>query len=242
MILMFCVHCPHSVWQMQERVAHSSTPRGSLYVCVQAVFPWKASSPSCQRLHRPAHLQQVEALHLIELSHRTFRQTDLDLYLHSHQLGSRLHDLYDLDLDFAESDVMLAAVLTFSEGRSVTWFLMTSPDVPQDGVCAGDARCVTSQSSDTGRVVFPRHHSHLQDGGVYYVCAQLTSSTVCGNGVVIDDSSPVAGTVSIGNAANGYLADNGHVLVTWTGFSDVETKARHLPNDVTLNYSVSLGT
>ena len=222
-------------------MAYNNTPRGSLYACVQPVYPGWAENPSCQQLYRPANLRQVEPLHVIELSHDTFRQTDFEDYLHSHQLGSRIHDLYDLDLDFAGSDVMLAAVLTFSEGRSVTWFLMTSPEVPPNGDCAGDARCVTSQRSDTGRVVFPRQDSRLQDAGVYYICALLTSESVCGDGVVIDDSSPVGGTVSISNAAFGYLADDGHVLVTWTGFSVVETTAHHLPYDVTLNYSVSLG-
>lgn len=235
--------------QIQERVAHSNgTPRGSLFACLQSVWPWTAEQPSCRQLHRPASLLRPDPLHVIELSHDTYRQTDFRDDLHSHQLGPRVHELYDLDLDFAESGVMLAAVLTSGEGRDVTWFLTTHPHVPADpdgdSSCAGDAGCVTSLRSDTGRVVFPRHSSNLQDGRVYYVCALLlaSGSSVCGDGVVIDDSSPVAGTVSVGNAAGGYLADYGHVMVTWSGFSDVETIARGLlPDDVTLNYSVSLG-
>lgn len=149
---------------------------------------------------------------------------------------------------------MLSAVLTNSEARKVTWFLMTNRRAPNLGDCAGDADCVTSATTATGRVTFPRHVSKLQHGHVYFVCAVTSaeSSTeaaagsqtvleVCGDGVVIDDSPPVKGSVAIGNADGGFLADRGHVLVTWSGFSDVETEASFLPGDITFNYSVALG-
>jgi hypothetical protein len=64
---------------------------------------------------------------------------------------------------------------------------------------------------------------------------------VCGDGVVIDDAPPSEGRVAVENADNGFLGNRGHVLVTWSGFSDVETEVTLLPDDVTLNFSVALG-
>ena len=63
---------------------------------------------------------------------------------------------------------------------------------------------------------------------------------MCGDGVAIDDTSPVPGTVAISNAQSGYLGNEDHVMVTWTGFSDGwllgKPSGGHL-----LNYSVALG-
>ncbi|KAK7496776.1 hypothetical protein BaRGS_00011985 [Batillaria attramentaria] len=237
--------------EIQEVVDYTGAGQGSLYVCLQPVFPWRADNPTCHRLVRPGNINHVDPFHVIELPHTTLRQTDFGEYLHSHQLGSRLHELYDLDLDFARSDVMLSAVVTFSEGRTVTWFLMTNPHVPTDGSCAGDAGCLMSLPDKTETVTFPRADSELRDGHVYFICARLspnpsdgdsdiTVSDLCGDGVVIDDSPPEGGTVVIGNANNGYVVDN--VVVTWSGFSDVETRVSYVPDEVTLNYSVALGS
>ncbi|KAK7496778.1 hypothetical protein BaRGS_00011987, partial [Batillaria attramentaria] len=238
-----------STIEVQEVVDYTGSGQGSLYVCLRPVFPWRADNPTCHRLVRPGNINHVDPFHVIELPHTTLRQTDFGEYLHSHQLGGKLHELYDLDLDFARSDVMLSAVVTYSEGRNITWFLMTNPHVPTDGSCEGDAECVTSLPDKKETVMFPRSDSKLQDGHVYFICARLslTSSNgdvpftdVCGDGVVIDDSPPEGGTVIIGNANNGYVVDN--VVVTWSGFSDVETRVSYLPDEVTLNYSVALGS
>ncbi|KAK7496758.1 hypothetical protein BaRGS_00011967, partial [Batillaria attramentaria] len=236
-----------------QRVNHTGAGQGSLYVCLQPVFPWRADNPTCHRLVRPGNINHVDPFHVIELPHTTLRQTDFGDYLHSHQLGSKLHELYDLDLDFARSDTMLSAVVTDSAGKDITWFLMTDCHVPVDGACAGDADCVTSQANNKGTVLFSRGESRLRDGHVYFICARLSSksgdqgnqhaaatSDVCGDGVVIDDTPPVGGSVTIGNAQSGYLADNSHVMVMWTGFSDVE---KNIPEaEITLNYSVALGS
>ncbi|KAK7493733.1 hypothetical protein BaRGS_00015062 [Batillaria attramentaria] len=242
--------------QRDSRLSLHGRTQGTMHICVHPVFPWKAENPTCHRLSRPTSSNQVDPVHVIELSQETLRRTDFEEYLHSQQLGSKLHDLYDLDLDFAGSNVMLSAVLTDSTERNVTWFLMTEQRVPADSNCASDVACVTSQTTDTGKVTFPRARSKLRDGQIYFVCATVSPRTnsglshqpsssqrdLCGNGIVVDDFPPVRGSVSIGNAGDGYLADNSHVQVTWQGFSDVETKVAHLPDEIALNFSVALGS
>nr|KAG5706422.1 hypothetical protein BaRGS_032815 [Batillaria attramentaria] len=76
-----------------QRVNHTGAGQGSLYVCLQPVFPWRADNPTCHRLVRPGNINHVDPFHVIELPHTTLRQTDFGDYLHSHQLGSKLHEL-----------------------------------------------------------------------------------------------------------------------------------------------------
>ncbi|KAK7460765.1 hypothetical protein BaRGS_00038812, partial [Batillaria attramentaria] len=230
--------------------------KGSMYACVQPLYPWRAENPECRILERHASSHQSDIFNIIELSYSTIQENNLDGHLSSQHLGSNLQYLYDLDIDFAESDIMLAAVLTNSADKNVQWFLMTKCHVPADGNCASDPACVTTQTSDDGKVVFPRDQSKFKDGHVYYACAIVSSTTdegvlrrssevkveVCGNGVVVDDTPPAGGSVTIYNSDTGYLADNGHMLVIWRGFSDVETKLSTLLDKVTLNYSVALGS
>lgn len=126
-----------------------------------------------------------------------------------------------------------------------------------DGDCAADPECVTSETSHTGTVVFSRTGSAVQDGRSYFVCALVSSrssaeggqghgtnwdtrSEVCGDGVAIDDTPPVPGTVAISNAQSGYLGNEGHVIVTWTGFSDGWLHGTPFGGHF-LNYSVALG-
>jgi hypothetical protein len=105
---------------------------------------------------------------------------------------------------------------------------------------------VTSTNTTTGYVIFPNRYTQ-KSNTVYYVCAVTSSGAsgqpvqVCGDGVVIDDEPPSPGTVAIDNAVNGFLGNRGHVLVTWSGFSDVEREVSYLPDDVTVSYSVALG-
>ena len=233
---------------MHEQVTINGTSKGTLYVCIQPLFPWRAANPSCQVLHREAATNPAaESLHVIELPLSTFRDTDFEQYLQSERLGSKLHTLYDLDVDFVRSNTVLCAVLTNSLGRNVTWFLTTRPSVPVDGDCVSEPSCLTSRRSDTGKVTFPLAQSRFRDSNVYFICALVDArnmdsySGVCGNGVVIDDSPPVEGTVTIGNADSGYLGSSHRVLVAWTGFSDVETTIRYFPDAITFNYSVALG-
>ena len=165
-------------------------------------------------------------------------------YLQSERLGSKLHELYDLDLDFSRSHTILSAVMTNSMGRNVTWFLTTNPSVP-NGDCISEPSCLSLHRSDTGTVSFPLALSRLRNGNVYFICALADGDSdnggICGDGVVIDDDPPVEGSVAIDSADSGYLGSGHRVLVTWSGFSDVETKVRYLPDVVTFNYSVALG-
>ena len=120
--------------------------------------------------------------------------------------------------------------------------------------CAGDDECITSATTVSGDVIFARHLSKLESGRRYVVCAALSTQPVgegtagvqrvhhvCGDGVVIDDDPPVQGTVSIANVNDGFLAGEGHVLVTWSDFTDVEAAMIVPAGDVTVNYSVALG-
>ena len=224
---------------------------------MQLIYPLKQENPTCEQIVRPTRLNTHVPFHVIEVAHSTLREIDLDGFLHSQQLGSKLHQLYDLDVDFVSSSTQLSAILTDGDQRNVTWFLMTSRRAATDGDCAADPECVTSKTSRTGTVVFSRARSALQDGRSYFVCALVSSrstgeggqrhmnnlemrSEVCGDGFSIDDAPPVPGTVAISNTQSGYLGNEDHVMVTWTGFSDgglLETPSgEHL-----LNYSVALG-
>ena len=202
------------------------------------------------RLTRPLSSSTFDPLHVIEFANNTFQQTDLQPFLFSQQLGIKLHELYNLDLDFAKSHTILAAVLAGGGNKNITWYLTTEPRPPALGDCTRDSKCVTTSSTTSGSVVFPRHLAKLQNGHVYYICAVTTTKTpgraqssrhACGDGVVIDDSPPVKGSVSIVGSDSGYLADGGHLTVTWSGFSDVETQVGFLPDETTLTYFVALG-
>nr|KAG5704406.1 hypothetical protein BaRGS_031112 [Batillaria attramentaria] len=63
--------------------------------------------------------------------------TDFEDFLRSKALGSKLHELYDMDIDFARSDVKLSAILTDGANKNVTWFLMTNRRAPADGSYPG---------------------------------------------------------------------------------------------------------
>ena len=134
---------------------------------------------------------------------------------------------------------------------------MTEARFPAGDSCAGDRDCVTSSVSHDGKIVFPRQSTDFEHGVMYYVCSLISARGLdpknhsvagyndihraCGNGFVVDDELPVAGTVTITGADSGYLADGGRVMVTWEGFSDVEKDVTHLPDNATLTYSVALG-
>lgn len=155
------------------------------------------------------------------------------------------------------SDLLLAALVTNSYGREVRWFVMTEARFPAGDSCAGDRDCVTSSVSHDGKIVFPRQSTDFEHGVMYYVCSLISARGLdpknhsvagyndihraCGDGFVVDDELPVAGTVTITGADSGYLADGGRVMVTWEGFSDVEKDVTHLPDNATLTYSVALG-
>ena len=173
-------------------------------------------------------------------------------------VNNKLQELHDLDLDFAGSDLVVAALMTDSLGHSVTWFLVRDDaHVPEDGECAADPACVTSSSSDNATVIFPGYRASLQNGGVYFVCAlvspppsssssigragALATREVCGDGFVVDDDPPSAGTVSILNANGGFLVDSGRVVVSWSGFSDARPEASSAYAVAALTYSVALG-
>ena len=159
--------------------------------------------------------------------------------------------LYDADVDVLSSNARLAAIITDGEGRNITWFLMTSQRVALDRDCAGDAECLTWKVTDTGKVLFPWSGSLLIDGQTYFVCAlvsprptgqgQTKITEVCGNGVTIDDTPPVAGTVDIqGTTQSGYLGNKDHVMVTWNVFSGGGDHGSQTAVSL-LNYSVALG-
>lgn len=243
--------------QIQEKFPYRGSGHGTLYICLRPILPWSAHSPTCELITRKPQANVIQPFHVIELSQSTMREADFSDYLHSQQLGNKLHDLYDLDQDFATSDLILAAMVTNSKGREVKWFVMNEARLPNSDSCAGDADCVAAAESDDGTVVFSRQSTNFQHGTVYYVCARIlprsantqnvfraeeTDDVVkCGDGFVVDDERPVGGTVVISNAESGYLADRGSVAVTWEGFSDVENDVMTLPDNRTLTFSVALG-
>ena len=165
--------------------------------------------------------------------------------------NQHLAHLYDADVDVLSSNTRLAAIITDGEGRNVTWFLMTNQRAAVGGDCAGDAECLTWKVTDSGTVLFPWSGSLLTYGHTYFVCAlvsprptgqgQTTVTEVCGNGVTIDDTPPVAGTVAIhGTTQSGYLGNKDHVMVTWSGFSGGGEDGSQTAVSL-LNYSVALG-
>ena len=187
------------------------------------------------------------------MSSTTLRTLLPDDYRHTQGVEDKLHRLYDLDLDYADSNLVPAALVTNGQGHRVTWFLMTDPHVPGDeDRCVGDQDCVSERSLSPeedpiigDRVVFPNNGDMLENGVRYYVCARLSADAasnmlvpeeLCGDGFLVDDDPPAPGDVAIQNAEDGYLAER-EVAVTWSGFHDASS-----PYDVTvLSYRVALG-
>ncbi|KAK7092487.1 uncharacterized protein [Littorina saxatilis] len=245
---------------IQQDVDLTDTSMGTLYVCLQLLYPLRSENPTCKTLVRPRSLNSLFSFHLVEVDHNTLEHTNLEGFLHTHQLGSKLHQLYDLDVDFISSDTVLSAILSDADQRNVTWFLMTSQRAPPHGDCVADPECVTSKTTATGTVVFSRTLSKLRDGQSYYICALVASRStkqqgqghgkaegqqeVCGDGVTVDDTSPEPGNVVIRNTQSGYLGNADNVMVTWTGFTDggfqgIQSSQAHVYG---LNYSVALGS
>jgi hypothetical protein len=180
--------------------------KGSLCVCIRVLFPWRRDDVVCRLAERSRSETQRQAFHLLELDRNTLRDTDLDPYLRSQQLGSNVHDLFDLDLDYAKSDVIVCAALTNSQDANTLFFLMTRQGLPSLGDCTADVDCVTSTNTTTGYVIFPNRCTQ-KSNAVFYVCAVTSGVSgqpvqVCGDGVVIDDDPPSPGTVAIDNAVN----------------------------------------
>ena len=242
--------------QVHGQISHAATSgHGTLYACIQPVWPQLATTPTCTTLHRsttPSPLFRAEPFHIIELSAAALHNLQEDDYRHIQGVENKFHDLHDLDLDYADSSVAVAALVTNGHDRQVSWFLMTHPHVPPQGSCLEDPACVSgglrtvAASSSVGdSVVFPGHRIVLQNGATYYVCASLLPNDdtdlsgakhLCGDGFLVDDDPPTPGTVVIRDDYDGYLTD-GYVVAEWSGFHDVSA-----PYDVgALNYWVALG-
>nr|KAG5686569.1 hypothetical protein BaRGS_027226 [Batillaria attramentaria] len=158
-------------------VVHASDPHSGVKTLTWIIGTKDGSDDVGRGAAAVQRLNDSDIFNIIELSYSTIQENNLDGHLSSQHLGSNLQYLYDLDIDFAESDIMLAAVLTNSADKNVQWFLMTKCHVPADGNCASDPACVTTQTSDDGKVVFPRDQSKFKDGHVYYACAIVSSTT-----------------------------------------------------------------
>lgn len=241
--------------QINDEVNFVSTPHGSLYACIQPMHPHRAVVPTCKKMARSIQVEeeqiQTQPFHIIEMSQSQLQEMNVEGYLILQHADDQLHNLYDLDLDFTVSDVVVAALLTNSVKHTVTWFLVTAPRVPDEGDCDSDSSCVDSSSSNNATVVFPSYRASLQSGEVYFVCALLSplQSTenalsvheVCGDGFLVDDHPPSAGTVSILNTNDGFLSDKHRVLVSWSGFQDALEARGSAYGVASMSYSVTLG-
>ena len=147
----------------------------------------------------------------------------------SRYLGDKLRLLHDNDIDFGTEHTDLIGVVLNGNNREITWFLMTSRQLPTN--CELTPDCKASKTTNNGYVRFPR--SKIRYNTIYFICAWapeselLTDTQVdrypaiqtCSNGFVLDDRPPTTGIIQVKNL-NGYINSLQDIVIAWEGFDD----------------------
>ncbi|XP_061178129.1 uncharacterized protein LOC133186811 [Saccostrea echinata] len=174
-------------------------------------------------------------------------------FVHSRYLGENMAILHNNEIDIITKKTKLSGVLIDAFGREVKWYLMTEPRLPIM-TCAEDVACLQATSSSDGVGQFKR--ILLQENKRYFICAYSTKTffkyekfteerdeiEVCGNGMIVDDSPPIPGEVSI-VTDNGYFVNaEGVFVITWEQFRDIEQNAEIPYPSGIAKYEYCIGT
>ncbi|KAK3092699.1 hypothetical protein FSP39_006126 [Pinctada imbricata] len=155
---------------------------------------------------------------------------EIEKFKHSLNIGDRLKDIANEELDNAGSDITLNGFILGAGERNVTWYLMHTAHVPTN-LCSNDPECLSTIETYGGLVSFGK--VSYMEGTVYYICSysksvsivrelhtvNLPEMTLCSDGVLIDSTPPSMGTVLLHTETPGYLSSNA-LAFSWEGFDD----------------------
>lgn len=169
--------------------------------------------------------------------------------IHSNDWGDGYRFLHDSELDIAPASSGIAGAILGIHGGNVTWYLMTSQQIPTDD-CFNNVDCLYSTATDAGYVTWP--NNIIEMNKLYYICAHSNSTvhsenvrqefSSCSNGFVKDNEPPTATSRSISVINyNGFITDTSRIIIIWDDFDDnVNATLLGYPQNIR-SYSCSLG-
>ncbi|KAL3857349.1 hypothetical protein ACJMK2_012025 [Sinanodonta woodiana] len=205
-------------------------PQRRLLACVKGMCEAGTETIICSRTEPHSSLTGDEYIVLdIDSDNPAFG--DIQKLIHSKHIGSKLADIFDLEIDFCRERTNIAGLIVSAGEREVTWSLMTEKHSPT-GDCDDDDSCIVSKNTSSGFVMFSE--VRLIQGTTYFICAvsngtvvhrelfheTLEEFSICSNGVFVDESPPSDGRVHIENQENGYLRGNRDIAISWSMFTD----------------------
>ncbi|KAK3589130.1 hypothetical protein CHS0354_017096 [Potamilus streckersoni] len=205
-------------------------PQRRLFACVRGMCEAGTETVICSRTE--PHLTQIDDEYIvldIDSDNPVF--SDIQKIIHSKYIGSKLADIFELEIDFCRERTRIAGLIVSAGEREITWSLMKEKHSPI-GECDDDYSCVMSKNTSSGFVMFSE--VRLIQGTTYYICAvsdrtvvhrelfheTLEKFDICSNGVFVDESPPSDGKVRIENQDNGYLRGNSDIAISWSMFTD----------------------
>lgn len=193
-----------------------------LFACVQEFDLSGLSTIACKEVEAVSNPNDFSSKVVYDVDMNSPGVVKLLKTLHSSYIGERLSKLHTYELDFARPTTVLGAIVIGRGDLNTEWFLMTTLRVPMN--CYSDSECIDTDITTRGFVKFNRV---LIPDNVYYICAVSTVNSTdegdnfnaCSDGVLIDNTRPTAGKVTIRNK-NGYITNRKEIDVSWEGFSD----------------------
>ena len=205
-------------------------PHSTLFACIEGFCSSGLSSVTCVPITTSLQPNHYGKDVVYDLNSASSIIDELEELKYSENIGNKLKDVANEELDVAESTTSLSGFIQDAGQRNMTWYLMKDARIPTTD-CVGDTDCLREVITDGGLVSFP--YASLVDETVVYICAHSDSVTihfelhsltyqelsVCSDGVLIDDISPGAGSVFVNTDAPGYVTSN-LLSASWTGFTD----------------------
>ncbi|KAK3088800.1 hypothetical protein FSP39_023833, partial [Pinctada imbricata] len=220
---------------IKEKVCISSPflQHRSIQACITGVCPSSSSTVACVPLISSYHPNEFDPNTVYEVKTNDIDLTHMQQLMSSNFLEDEIKTVQDKEVDFIKASAEITGLLLNPEGRKISWFLTTSPQVPTL-TCSDDPSCVMSINSSNGVGRF-RHISFVENQK-YFVCAyspfvtidkmhhhlKLAEISSCGNGFIVDDSAPQAGEVRIRANGYGFSSSRNMLTLSWYGFDDIE--------------------
>ncbi|XP_061173567.1 uncharacterized protein LOC133182736 [Saccostrea echinata] len=225
----------------------------SLSVCVRGFCLSGKSAMSCQPIKEKENMGGNDLNNVYEINANSPDMEEIKSFAHSRYLGDKMRVLHDNEVDFIKSDWRINGVLLGTFNRKISWYIMTENRLPLHS-CTDDVACIQEIVSEDCIGYFKQ--IPFEKNKRYFVCAfanktivkyeksleQKSQISVCGNGFIIDDTSPVPGKVQIQTDFGNFLNFNKSLSLIWEGFSDIERDLIMKYTSGIEKYTYSIGT
>ncbi|XP_069118470.1 uncharacterized protein [Argopecten irradians] len=215
--------------QSSECVKMTADVFAQRYFCLQLFCPSGRATTKCEHLKIQFHQNEFPKQIVYDIDVDSVDFSELELLVFSSNIGEKLSNIHQLELDYSPNRAELGACIVGLQDREVTWYLMTTADIPSD-TCDNDINCLIHATTNGGAISFGKLNL---DEGKYYVCARSAASTRtrkdfvehfekvegCSDGFIIDVTGPSLGSITI-HSNDGYLSDTSEMFISWTDFHD----------------------